>query len=43
MPLSPCYTTCAAQNLNLFINLTTGTDASPSWLFYAEFDLASGR
>lgn len=21
---------------NLFINLTTGTDASPSWLFYAD-------
>lgn len=25
-----------AANKNLFINLTTGTDASPSWLFYAD-------
>lgn len=23
-------------NPNLFINLTTGTNASPSWLFYAD-------
>ena len=25
-----------AANKDLFINLTTGTDASPSWLFYAD-------
>lgn len=25
-----------SANPNLFINLTTGTDASPSWLFYAD-------
>lgn len=25
-----------AANKNLFINLTTGTNASPSWLFYAD-------
>jgi hypothetical protein len=25
-----------SANPNLFINLTTGTNASPSWLFYAD-------